>query len=462
MASIEKRSDTTYRLTVSSGYDTSGKKIRHRKTIELPDGLTERQIEKELQKQAALFEREVENGTYLDGEKITFGEFAQKWLTDYAEKQLAPKTLFRYKLLLERITPAIGHIRLSKLQPHHLVEFYNNLAEGGIRFDYKYKAGETTIPLLEAKKQDIATQAGLNVRTIGEIIRGGVTTSGTAAKISEILKLPLEKTFVPIDAGKGLSAKTILHHHRLISSILHTAVQWELIPSNPTERVKPPKVDKKEAAHYDDDMVLQMFRLLSHEPLKYQSAIYIALYGGLRLGEVTGLNWSDIDFDKNTLNITKTSQYLPEMGIFEGPTKTAKSVRKIVMSEAAMQVLKLYRLEQQEERLKLGNQWIDSGKIFVQWNGQPMFPSTPSSWFNKWLKKSELPALTFHQLRHTNASLLISQGVDIATVSKRLGHAKISTTTDIYTHSIEKYDTEAALTLENLLQDNRQGQTLQK
>jgi len=454
MPSIEKRSDNTYRITVSCGYDSKGKKLRKSKTITLPSGLTKRQRDKELNRLAVLFEREVENGTYLDGEKITFEEFTRKWLNDYGAVHLAPKTLSRYNLLLARINAVIGHLKLSKLQPHHLVELYNNLAEGGIRFDYRYKASLDTIPLLKDNKKVIASQADLNTRTIDEIIKGGVTTADTASKISDAVGTSIEKAFTPIDKDKGLSAKTILHHHRLISSILNTAMQWQIIQSNPADRVKPPKVEKQEAAHYNDEQVLKMFNLLSQEPLKYQAAIYTALYGGLRLGEVVGLNWIDVDFEKGILTISKTSQYLPNIGIFEASTKNISSKRKIVLSAAALQVLQMYKVEQTQERLKSGSEWVDSGKIFVKRNGEPMFPSTPSSWFRKWLKKNDLPPLTFHQLRHTNASLLIAQGIDIATVAKRLGHSKISTTMDIYTHAIDKLDTNAASSLDNLLSGN--------
>ena len=146
MASIEKRSENTYRIAVSNGYDSKGKKIRKYKTVKLDNSLTEKQKEKELQKQAVLFEQIVESGTFLDGEKITFGEFINKWLIDYAENRLALSTLNPYKMRLEkRIIPALGHIKLSKLQPHHLLEFYNNLAEGGIRLDKYYTPNELLI-----------------------------------------------------------------------------------------------------------------------------------------------------------------------------------------------------------------------------------------------------------------------------------------------------------------------------
>ena len=151
MASIEKRGNS-YRIVVSTGYNTSGKKIRKSMTWTPGPDMTVRQIEKELQRQAVLFEREVESGTYLDGSQLTFAQFTQRWLKDYAEKRLAPGTLNPYKMRLEkRIIPAIGHIKLSKLQPHHLMEFYNNLSEGGLRLDAHYTPTKTLLRALERR-----------------------------------------------------------------------------------------------------------------------------------------------------------------------------------------------------------------------------------------------------------------------------------------------------------------------
>ena len=131
MPTIEKRGDT-YKITVSCGYDLNGKQIRRRMTWKPEDGMTARQIKKELDRQAVLFEEKCRNGQVLDG-NMKFAEFAEKWFTEYAEKQLRPTTVAGYRWALKRTLPAIGHIRLDKLRPHHLMAFYDNLAESGIR-----------------------------------------------------------------------------------------------------------------------------------------------------------------------------------------------------------------------------------------------------------------------------------------------------------------------------------------
>ena len=388
MAAIEKRSENSYRLIVSCGYSKDGKKIAKKRTITLGPNLTEKQREKELQRQLVMFQDEVEKGTYLDAGKITFEEFAEKWLADHAEKQLEPKTIHQYKeMLSSRVIPAIGHLKLNKIQPNHLLEFYNNLSEKGIRLDGKPGA---------------------------------------------------------------LSSRTILYHHRLLSSIFTMAVYWQLIMNNPCTRVKPPKVERVAAKYYDEEQTEIMLSLLETESLKYRTMINLTVFTGIRLGELIGLTWDDINMDNACLSIKQAGQYLPGLGSFDKTTKTQSSQRLISLPPMVVNLLKEYKSWQEQEKLALDNLWEEHNRIFTQHNGKPMFYGTPSSWFKKFIKKHNLPKITFHQLRHTNATLLIGQGVDVRTVSNRLGHARTSTTTDIYTHALKRPDREAAEKLENL------------
>jgi integrase len=414
LAAIEKRGEHSYRLTVSCGYDKQGKKLRKYKTIDLSNIPPKRQLT-EAQRQFILFEEEVKKGLYVNSDKITFNEFIEKWLTDYANVNLQPKTLLEYKNLLKRINIALGHIRLTQLQPTHLTEFYNNLRESGIRQD-----GKTG----------------------------------------------------------GLSEKTILHHHRLISSILASALQWGFMLNNPALRVKAPKVTKKEARHFNIEETEYILQLLEHEPLKYRVMITLSIFGGMRQGELTALTWNDIDMDNCIIRIDKSLQHLPDKGTFIKETKTETS-RVISIPKSVISLLREYKVWQNGERAKLGDLWHDSDALFTTIDGKPIFPSTISKWFLKFIRKHNesimkdetiskedkakyiLPEVNFHGLRHTSATLLINQNVDVSTVSKRLGHARTSTTMDIYSHSLQKADTVAADKLEDLFnkksQNKKQG-----
>jgi integrase len=117
-----------------------------------------------------------------------------------------------------------------------------------------------------------------------------------------------------------------------------------------------------------------------------------------------------------------------------------------------MELLKQYKLAQNEERLKMGDKWLPTDFVFTNSDtGKPIFPNRPTVWFSEFLKRHDLPKITFHQLRHTNASLLLAQNVDIAVLSKRLGHSKISVTLDIYSHALKSKDKEAADKMDALI-----------
>ena len=455
MASIEKRSDNSYRITVSVGYDVQGKKIRKKKTVILDTDLAPKKLEKELQRQATLFEDEVKKGIYLDGSKMTFAEFIEKWLHDYAEKQLAPKTLQGYKGLLERIIPVLGHKKLDKLRPNHLLEFYNNLGEIGLRQDNKYIALPTLVLKITdsgIKPRELAEKAGISINTLRAVLDGEGTTK--AMEISKALDVKLKTVFKLKGEPQPLSSNTINHYHRLISSILTSAVQWQVIFSNPAERVKSPRIEKKEAAHYDEDLTERMLILLENEPIKYRLMVSLTVFAGVRRGELCGIEWPDVDLDNGHLRIRQASQYIPGQGTFTKDPKNDSSVRVISLPGIAVSMLEEYKIWQDNKIADCGDQWVeewnDQQRLFTQWNGKPIFPDTISGWFKKFREKYDLPELCFHGLRHTNASILIGNGVDLSTVSKRLGHARTSTTSDIYAHALRRPDKEAAEKLDNL------------
>ncbi|MCL2190156.1 MAG: site-specific integrase [Defluviitaleaceae bacterium] len=448
----EKRKGSgSYTLTAYCGYDSQGKKLRPKTKTIKPTGMSGKRLEKYLQAEAEKWQREVDTGMYLDGDKLTFAEFAQKWLTDYAEKQLQPKTIARYKDCLRRINHAIGHIQLVKLQPHHLNALYTNLAEKGVRRDGSYRLCPQLYGLIVADQQAVATKARVGVRTLRNLLKGNTTTMETACKIATALDSTLAKAF-QMESGKaGLHADTIVKHHRLIHAILAKAYKWQLVTTNVANRAEPPKGAQFESVCYDEEQVKQLLESISSAETKHQVAVYLGLFGGLRVGEVCGLEWRDIDFTENSVTISRSRQHIPNMPAYDKEPKTERSKRTITLPEIAMSLLRRHRAEQAEMRLRLGCQWQHHDKVLTQWNGVPMNPQTPSHWLRKWLRANGLPHITFHQLRHTHITLLIANDVDIPTVSKRAGHAKIATTLNVYTHAIKSRDTAAANMLDDLM-----------
>ncbi len=151
MATIKKRKNS-YIITASCGYDNSGKQIRHTMTWKPTPGMTAKQEEKEINRQALLFDERCRNGQYVNG-SIKLSDFIELWQKDYAAKQLRPKTIEFYNRMIKRILPALGHLSLDKIRPHHLMAFYDNLQEAGTRDDNKYKSTVDFKELLKARTQ---------------------------------------------------------------------------------------------------------------------------------------------------------------------------------------------------------------------------------------------------------------------------------------------------------------------
>lgn len=393
--SIEKRGKNSYRLTVAEGFDLNGKPMIHRKTVHG----TKKDAEVELAK----FVTEVQNGLVVDGKSLRFSEFTEIWKRDYGSKELAPTTYKRYCRMLEtRLLPYFGHFYINKIRPTDIMKFYD---------------------LLE-KDTQLVRKKGNN---------------GSKTK-------------------KPLSGKTILEHHRLLRAMLHKAVYWQLIVANPAERVQAPKAKKPKRRSYDDEqtkILLENLELLSVEDTKYKVAIILTIFTGVRLGELMGLEWQDVDFKNGIISINRSSQYLADMGVFTKVPKTESSIREIAIPEFIISLLEEYKLWYEEQKSIYGELWTNSDRLFVQADGKPMHPSSISKWFVKYVSTIGLPVINFHGLRHTNASLLVAQNVDIAVVSARLGHAQISTTLDFYVHPLLSHNRKAGYALENLLLPTR-------
>lgn len=455
MATIRKRSNGKYQIIVSCGYDMNGRQIRKTETFTPEPGMTARQIDKAVQHEAALFEENCINGTVTTDDKMKFADFAAEWFS-HKKNDLRPKTYARYESMLPRINAAIGHMKLKDIKPPHLLKFYENLAEGGIRSDTKFKCRIDLDAYLKAHKLSKAAvqrEYGIAPSNLLSVVRGHNCSIKTAESIAAMVGKPLRKVFEPIGTDKPLASKTVLHHHRLISSILSTAVEWGVLFANPCDRTKPPKCERTEPKYLDEVQAAKLLDLLEDEKVEYKTAIRLLLFTGLRRGEVLGLEWKDIDFDHAIMQVRRTSQYLPDMGIFEDETKNQSSNRTIKIPQNAVNDLKRYKVYQLEMQLKVGDRWQETDRIFTTEFGTPLHPDTLSRWFSEFIKAHSdvLPPISLHSLRHTNATLMIASGVPITTVSKRLGHADTTTTGKIYAHAIRSADEAAAETLDNLL-----------
>jgi len=444
MANIQKRGENSYRLTAFAGYDSKGKQIRKTKTVNLKEGMTEKQVNKELNRLSVLFDEEVEKGTYLDGERITLGDLCSLWL-ESSEKTLAPSTFNTYKTrIADRIIPMLGHIKLSKLQPHHLKDFYSNLENDGNRLDTRYSPNTAIMERLKKfSASKLSNLTGIPLKTCKYIKQGKVVTRQTAEKLSVALEVNFNNSF-SITGKTKLTDKTIRHHHALLRSILNFAIQENLITSNPAVRVRLSKLQETEADYYDESDLNALCYALDSEPILYKILVYLAIDSGMRKGELVGLLWSDIDICSGYVKISRQKQYVAGHGIITREPKTSSAKRVLTLSATVTEMLVEYKEKQKKDFEVFGITWTENVEVFTNDECSPMSPNTPYSWFTKFLKRHNLKKITFHQLRHTNASLMIAAGVDMVTLANRLGHRNSNITQATYLHIIKSREKQAA------------------
>jgi len=246
------------------------------------------------------------------------------------------------------------------------------------------------------------------------------------------------------DGGGGLSASTVLYHHRIISKALKYAVRTGVLARNPAEMVDPPRRSRREVTTLAPRHIPRFLTAIRES--QFFVLFYTAFSTGLRLGELLALTWRDIDLDTGFLSVTKA--FTKRSGIVEvREPKTAYSRRRIDMSASLVRLLREHRRREQGRGEMLSRSLEETDLVFCYPVNRPLDPTTVSRNFTRLIRGAGLPHLTFHGLRHSHASLLIASGVDIKTVSARLGHASTSFTLDVYGHVLpgnqvaaEKFD----------------------
>lgn len=449
MANIQERRDKTgklisYSIRVHRGRGADGKQLKPwTATFDVAPTWTEKSARKKAEAFAATFEKECREGTRTDSRQ-RFEPYCNYVIELKEQRGAKHSTIIRYKELTARIFPSIGHIKLNELRVDHLNTLYTDLAKQGVRKGGGKAVAKINLAshLKEKKisKASIAASTGLAASSVAAAVKGTSVSIETAEAVCMALGMRLEKAFAVQEETRTLSAKTILEHHRLIHTVLEQAVKESLIPFNPADRVDLPKAEHKEVTYFQPAQVAAIRDALELEPIKWRTITHLFLITGARRGEILGLHWQDCDMENNRLRIRNNILYSPERGIYEDTPKTATSIRTITIPAETMQLLRQYRAWQAGERLRVGEYFQNQDFVFCQDNGNPMHPDSVTDWLRKFSKRHDLPHIHPHAFRHTMASQLYFNGVDSVSISKRLGHAQVSTTANIYAHVMEEAD----------------------
>ena len=391
MANITPKSNGTYLVRISCGRDImTGKQILRGRIFKPsnPD-LDQERFQKELNVFIEDFTDELryERNRKKPENKIV-SDFAKEYLS-IQKTSLSPTSYVLYERIIEQhIVPMLGRMRLRDIKTYHVQDF--------------------------------------------------------------IMKL----NYMPRNDGKSghISPQTVKRYTTVLRSMLTTAYKMYYMDDDLglSRRLTFPKECYQEVDVFTIEETKAILAAAKTEPINTRSLIELALFTGMRCGEIVGLKWSDINLDKQCLSV-KRSIYKPkgEKSIEKEP-KLHSSFRTIAIPGCLCETIKEYKQYQSSYALSLGTTWQNLDYVLTDEFGDVMNPQTPTKQFSRFLARHNIRHLKFHCLRHTSATLLLSNGCDIKTVSARLGHSSIETT-NIYLHRLESVDREAAIMLNSLM-----------
>ncbi|MFC0188433.1 tyrosine-type recombinase/integrase [Fictibacillus aquaticus] len=251
----------------------------------------------------------------------------------------------------------------------------------------------------------------------------------------------------------GLSANYINIMNQLLKKALDVAVKWELIEKNPAQVVQAPKRFKSK---FDVWTTQEAQDFLSHmKGKKYYPVYLLAIYTGMRKGELIALRWQDISLDNETLQVNRTFVFTDYKPSFNEP-KTASSIRTIHLPTLVLQELKRLLVKAKEQKLSRGELWASSDLLFTTRTGNVVMPNQIQKDFAKACESLCLKRIRFHDLRHTHATMLLQMGVHPKVVSERLGHSSIQITLDTYSHVLPSMQESLVKDLDNLISQSGQ------
>ena len=267
------------------------------------------------------------------------------------------------------------------------------------------------------------------------------------------LNAPIVQRFYNQATEKGLSAKTVQCIHGVLHRALKQAVELDMLRSNPCDKCKVPKVKARPEIHPLEGEQIGAF-LRAAEADAYADLFFIDLFTGMREGEILGLSWDCVDFDRGSITIRRQLQRGRGKGsqFYFSPLINGKT-RRIVPAPEVMARLKTVRIKQHTMRLRAGSAWANPDDlVFTNELGQHLHHTTVYRHFKKCAETIGLPDSRFHDLRHTFATLSIQEGVPLKKVSADLGHATAAFTADVYAHITDAMGRDAANKMQALIQ----------
>jgi integrase len=339
---------------------------------------------RDAQRELARLINELETGAYIEPNRLTVTGYLSQWLETYAKLNVSAKTFERYEIIVRK----------------HLIPALGHHALARLR----------PLHIQEYYAKDL--QSGRR------------------------------------NGKGGLSAQTVLHHHRVLREALQQGIRWQLIVRNAADATEPPRPVRQERRTLDADQAAQLIDAVRGKRLFIP--VLLAITTGMRRGEILALRWDDLDFSAMSLAVRQSVSQTKAGLLFKQP-KTPKGRRVIALPSLAIDALRRHKTEQAQERLLLGPAYQEGNLVCANQDGSTWAPDTFTVAFKTFVRSSGLPRVRFHDLRHTHATQLLRQGIHPKVVSERLGHSSVGFTLDVYSHVLPDIQQDAASKLDTVI-----------
>lgn len=455
---VLKDGSHSYNIQVKFKDKGSGRLILESTTWRPEKNMTPKQEERAVLIFADAFEKKLKDmirgsAAIYENPNVTFRDFSKVWL----DKTKRECSLIYYTKCVDMVNLSneyIGGHRLRDISPAIIQSFFDKLDQMKKKTSKVFPQKEFRQILESAGYGYMKLRYDMKIQscTLANAFSGKSISKGWSMDFAERVGISFEKLFLETVTEEPYAYETIHQIKRTVRAILSVAKKNRLIDDNyaSAEYINFPKKPPHKITCMNDDEAKRFYEfVMNYSDIRYKSAMLIFLLMGLRRGETSGLEWKDINFEKKEMTISRSITTVKGHGMVLKDPKTEMSKRTLSMPDILTSVLKEYKKWQDNRRDELGDYMQENDYVFIQENGARLYPSTFTGWLNKMLKDAGIEHYSLHSLRHTNITMQIAEGVPIVTVSARAGHARTSTTTDIYAYFLKSSDKSAAQTISN-------------
>ena len=432
MATIRKRQlksgGNAYTIQVKFKDKGSGKTILETTTWHPDTKMTAKQEERAVQTFAEEFEHQIKatvNGatSTTDTPNITFREFAAQWLAK-VERDCSKAYYVKGKEAIAIANKFIGGYKLREITPAIIQNFYDKLDAMKKKISKVFPKPEfrSTLEKYGFNYMKLRYEVNIQSCTLANAFAGKSVSKNWSSDFAERTGIPFQELFDEKITEEPYAYETIHKFKRIIRAVLSLAKKNRLITDNyaSADYINFPKRPPHKIECMSDEDAKRFYKfILDYPDIRYKSAMLLFLLAGFRRGEVAGLEWKDIDFDKGEITVSRSVTTVTGFDMIEKEPKTEMSKRTLAIPEVLLETLKEYKEWQTKRRAELGDYMEENDYLFTQENGKRLYPSTFTGRLNKMLREANIDHYSLHSLRHTNITLQIAAGVPIVTVAAR-------------------------------------------